>query len=133
MIRKPTKSELELIEYLIGEANYTPELNWKETLMVSPMDDGGMGSLRLFTEKRCEPNRIFGRAISSCAFYDMDKVPVCATLITDQDNKLFELDMFKGDFSKLINIPHRDCYTSWEEYQEQTKEFRPAGERFSKK
>ena len=43
--------------------------------------------------------------VSECQFKDIDGVPVIASLYLDKDNELFELDIWKVDFSKLEMIP----------------------------
>ena len=68
---------------------------------VSPMEDGGMGSLR-FEQKADRP--LFGREISQVTFHDLDGVPVLASLSISAADELHELDMFKGDFSPLLRI-----------------------------
>ena len=70
--------------------------------LVTPMNDGGMGSLR-FTAP--EPKRHFGRQIAEQNFADSDGVGVSAAVFVDQLGDLFELDVFKGDFSPLLALP----------------------------
>ena len=38
-------------------------------------------------------------------FEDKDGTPVFSSLFIDKNQKLYELDMFKGDGSHLIEIP----------------------------
>ncbi|MFB2597466.1 hypothetical protein ACEXQE_06725 [Herbiconiux sp. P17] len=69
---------------------------------VRSMDDGGQGSIRF---EQPSPIREFGRQLSEFRFTDSDGVPVSATLNVDQFGDLYELDIFKGDFGRLISLP----------------------------
>lgn len=51
LIRRPTYKELRLIELLVEKSFLHLAENWKEELMVRPMNDGMMGSLSLFPIK----------------------------------------------------------------------------------
>lgn len=65
------------------------------------MDDGGMGSL-LFPGSR---DRIYGGTLAEAEFRDEDGTPVLVSLNLDSSGELFELDVWKVDFSPLIRIP----------------------------
>jgi hypothetical protein len=65
------------------------------------MDDGGMGSLLLFPNGNIVEGRKFGKQISDLQFIDSDGVEVLASLNTDVDGNLFELDIWKTDFGML--------------------------------
>jgi hypothetical protein len=70
---------------------------------VQDMPDGGMGSIR-FVQGLPE-ERIFGEEIAEGLFHDADGVPVSVALNIDQFDDLFELDLWKVDFSPLIRYP----------------------------
>ena len=63
-----------------------------------------MGSLR-FISKTATAEQKFGRRAAECFFNDLDDVLVIATLNLDQDGELFELDVWKVDFSPLLSWP----------------------------
>jgi hypothetical protein len=104
--RNPTAQEQRLLDVLIARAS---EVNlptdWRATLRVQPMKDGGMGSLHLFPNGRSEEKRLFGRRVSEYQFADVDGTQVIASLNVDQVGRLFELDIWKTDFSPLICVP----------------------------
>lgn len=79
--------------------------NWTDTLLVNEMDDGGMGSLKLAPSGTLFQNARFGRMAGDCMFKDSDGIDVIASLYVDKNNQLFELDLWKVDFTKLIYIP----------------------------
>lgn len=105
LIRKPTTQEIALLEVLIKKSSLGFPPNWKNNLMVCPLDDGGMGSLSLCPEKGFKGSRKFSRQISEYQFRDEDEVEVIASLYVDEYDNLFELDIWKTNFSKLIRIP----------------------------
>jgi len=106
VLRNPTPSELNLLKFLIDKADVSviPK-NWSMRLLVDEMDDGGMGSLQLFPEGIKNMNRKFGKQISDCQFTDEDGVEVIASLYIDQFGFLYELDIWKTNFEKLMHIP----------------------------
>lgn len=101
--RKPTNDELRLIKFLIAESSIKLPNNWELQLTVKPMNDQGMGSLFLFLSNNNE--RKFGEQISECSFIDNDGVKVIASLNVDQYGELFELDIWKVDYTPLIKLP----------------------------
>ena len=106
--RKPMLHEEKLLEALIKKSTIPIHSDWNKGLMVCPMNDGGMGSLLLFPNGEIKKGRKFGKRISELQFKDQDGVDVIASLNTDQDCDLFELDIWKTDFSKLISLSLRD-------------------------
>lgn len=103
--RKPLEEEIKLISYLLRKSDLSIPLNWEETLIVSPMKDGNMGSLYLFPEGIINMERHMGRKVSESIFIDEDGVDVIVSLNVDEDNKLFELDIWKTNFDRLIVFP----------------------------
>lgn len=104
-LRKPSEHELRFIAFMIRESETKMNDAWKQTLMVSPMDDGGMGSLLLYPEGKIISGRKFGRLLFEVEFRDADGVAVIASLNLDQHDDLFELDIWKVNFDPLIRLP----------------------------
>ena len=70
------------------------------------MEDGKMGSLHLFPDGKTQIiDRKFGSKISEVEFVDKDDVLVSVALYVDTNFKLYELDIWKTDFSEIIEIP----------------------------
>ena len=103
--RKPTSQEERLIEILLQKSFLEIPKDWKEGLMVRSMDDGMMGSLYLYPRGKIITGRKFGRQISDFQFTDVDGIEVIASLNVDSDGNLLELDIWKTDFGKLIELP----------------------------
>ena len=105
--REFTVAELALVERLLLLAGLdTPErLNEVRHAQVREMDDGGMGSLRTIGED----DRKMGGVIADAVARDLDDILVYFSLIVDKDNRLFELDVWKVDFSPLKAIPSPDA------------------------
>jgi len=104
-MRKLSKDEARLLELLIKKASFIISYNLEDDLDVKSMDDGGMGSLKLFPKGISHDNRLFGKQVSECMFLDEDGIDVIASLNLDDEGELFELDIWKTDFSSLIKIP----------------------------
>jgi|CXWL01.1.fsa_nt_gi hypothetical protein len=71
---------------------------------VTPMNDGGMGSLR-FASNRLERR---AKQVSHGRARDIDGVQLDLTINVDQDGDLFELDIWKVDFSPIQRFPRPD-------------------------
>jgi hypothetical protein len=69
------------------------------------MNDGGMGSLLLIPKGAESKNRSFGQQLALGEFTDLDGVPVSVALNTDSDGYLYELDVWKVNFSPLLAWP----------------------------
>lgn len=106
LIRRLTPKEEKLIELLIKRASKTFPINWNEDLLVCQMDDGGMGSLYLYPNGEINKDRILGEQVSEFQFTDQDGIEVIASLNVDDNGNLFELDIWKTDFNKLIELPN---------------------------
>lgn len=76
-----------------------------DSIKVNEMSDGGMGSLYFIRVGKSKDERQFGKCISERQFLDSDKIPILVSLNLDQDEELYELDIWKADFSQLINFP----------------------------
>jgi hypothetical protein len=106
--RKPSTQEVRLL-FLLIETSTKPILkNWEEGLLVCSLDDGKMGSLRLLPKGELLDKVIFGERVSEFTFVDADGVDVLASLNLDSLGNLFELDLWKSDFSQLITFPDVD-------------------------
>jgi hypothetical protein len=73
-----------------------------DEIRVQEMADGGMGSLR-FEGEGTERHR--STTVASAQFRDADGTAVLVSLDLDQNGALFELDVWKVDFSSLQQIP----------------------------
>jgi len=104
--RKPNERETHLIRTLADAAHgLRADANWIEQLLVEPLADGGMGSLRLHLHGCAERDQKFGRVGSELMFKDVDGVDVIATLYLDEIGAPFELDVWKVTYAPLIQIP----------------------------
>lgn len=75
---------------------------------VADMADGGMGSVTF------DPDHVrkFGRVLLEASCVDLDEVVLSIALNVDERGELFELDIWKVDFSTLCAIPSPDVV--WE-------------------
>jgi hypothetical protein len=102
--RAPSSAERSLLLLLVQKAGRLdlPD-GWLGRLRVRAMGDGGMGSLRLIADADGVA-RLFGRRVAEHQFRDDDGVEVLASLNVDQQGQLYELDIWKTDFSRLIRL-----------------------------
>ena len=101
--RELTAGEIRLLDELVRRSS--APVARAEDLLACPMDDGGMGSIVLAPLPISVIPRRFGSQVAEVWFSDADGVAVSATLNTDEEGELFELDVWKVDFSPLIRIP----------------------------
>jgi hypothetical protein len=92
-MRKLNSTETEIITKLLDIAKLQIDIT---QLLVNPMDDGGMGSLAIGENYE---NRQLGEQIAEYMFKDLDGTPVSAALNVDELGELYELDIWKVDFS----------------------------------
>jgi hypothetical protein len=92
-MRKLNLTETEIITKLLEIAKLQLDIT---QLLVNPMDDGGMGSLAIGENY---DNRQLGEQIAEYMFKDLDGTPVSAALNVDELGELYELDIWKVDFS----------------------------------
>jgi hypothetical protein len=102
--RKLNKEEIDLIEYLAGKANYQLGKKWYDEYKAFPMDDGGMGSILLVVDHLPKQERFFKAQIADCILHDVDDVAIIISLNIDQNDFLFELDVWKVDYSPVKEI-----------------------------
>jgi hypothetical protein len=99
LMRAALERETPLIVHLLAQAKLTVDIS---QLHASPMDDGGMGSL-LFATAGTGPRH--AKEVAVCYFEDEDGVSIRAGLNVDQHEQLYELDVWKVDFSPLRRWP----------------------------
>jgi hypothetical protein len=102
--RKLRKEEADLIAAIVRNTPKGKEIvqSLSERL-VEDMPDGGMGSLRF--KAGDDRERRFGRKIGEAEFTDEDGILVSAAVNLDSNDELFELDLWKVDFTSLKRYP----------------------------
>jgi len=98
-MRRLLDHELPLTQHLLAVG---ARLERAEQLLVEPLADGGMGSLRI---GGVSADRELGRKVAEVHFSDADGTAVIAALNVDVDDQLFEIDIWKVDFSSLQRWP----------------------------
>jgi hypothetical protein len=105
--RKLRKEEANLITAMIRNTPKAAEiLASLSDRLVEDMQDGGMGSLRFRGTDHPAPR--FGKQIAEAEFIDEDGVLASAAVNLDETGELFELDIWKVDFSPLRRYPRPD-------------------------
>lgn len=104
MWRKLTAPEKELLKIMLSRTKVGEAvLDQLESSRVTRMDDGEMGSLK-FEASGVEEAHL-GETIAEAEFVDEDGVAVSVALNLDQHGRLYELDVWKVDFSRLTRWP----------------------------
>jgi hypothetical protein len=73
--------------------------------LVEELQDGKMGSLRFHHGTVTDEDRRLGTPILEGQFYDYDGTLVSLTVNVDGQGKLYELDLWKVDFSPTRKFP----------------------------
>src|SRR6266481_4516881 len=102
--RKLRNEEVDLIAAMVRNGPRADEiLRSLPERLVQDMKDGGMGSLRFKDADNRE--RRFGRKLAEAEFTDEDGILVSAVVNLDDSGELFELDIWKVDFSPFKRYP----------------------------
>jgi hypothetical protein len=97
MQRSITLAEKDLIHNLVKRIpGNTKDYDIPST--VTQLDDGGMGSLRLNSDT-------YGRDLIQVRYTDIDSQSVLITLIEGATGVLYELEIWKVDFTPLKKFP----------------------------
>jgi len=103
-LRTLRPEEKTLIEHMLHgipqESGHRASLS---SSLVEDLSDGGMGSIRF--ESKNPGERRFGEDLCQKKFLDSDGVLILATLSLDNFGQLFELDLWKVDFSPILQFP----------------------------
>lgn len=104
-IRKLSEAEILLLSVMIdaSEEKWSYLKSLISSADVYDMNDGGMGSLKFIIED--EDGRQFGETICEAEFIDTDGITVSIVLNVDQQNRLYELDVWKVNFSQVLTFP----------------------------
>ena len=100
--RRLRKSEYVLMKYLVTHSDEKIPDNWADDLLVSVRDE--TGSLLLYPSGASDNGRILGSNVCECCFRDLDGILVFASLSLDRQKRLFELNFWKEDYSKIKKI-----------------------------
>lgn len=76
-----------------------------DQVVVEDMDDGAMGSIRLFVVSALNASRKMKSQASELQFHDTDGALVIASLYISEDGLPFEIDVWKTTSDSLIRIP----------------------------
>lgn len=100
--------ELNLMTSLLRKVPNSDKFLRKLTsLRVKEMNDGGMGSLSFLpsTSKVDSKSRSYGKTLIEVQLKDEDEVPINVSINLDKSGELYELDIWKVDFSPLKKLP----------------------------
>ena len=96
--------EIDLLNGLLGLVPGSERPTVPDSISAVDLNDGGMGSIRLIGGTDDAPRRM-GRELVTVSYADEDKVPVSISLNVDERGSLYEIDIWKVDFSPLRRYP----------------------------
>jgi hypothetical protein len=103
-MRALKKTEQDLIIFLLNKKPDNEHLiNGLSDLLVEEMSDGEMGSLKFLSNDT--KKRKMGTEVSAITLLDIDGIPLSISLNLDEEGELYELDVWKVDFSPLKQLP----------------------------
>ncbi|WP_425127984.1 DUF6984 family protein [Burkholderia gladioli] len=103
-VRSLKDNERALLTALIaGRPRAEELLGSLANVRVEEMNDGGMGGLRFCTSD-ARPRRLDVQLVEK-EFIDSDGVPIMVAVNLDEYGELYELDIWKVDFSSLKRFP----------------------------
>lgn len=70
---------------------------------VVDMEDDGTGSVRVIPST--DTKQLYAGAIATAEFADVDGVPLLVSVHMDESGELFEIDIWKVDYSPLKKYP----------------------------
>jgi hypothetical protein len=100
-VRPIRKDEKDLIAYLLTRMP-SKKSDHRIPEDVFDLADGGMGSIQFNSDDK------FGQDLVQVKYKDTDGQIVLITLVEGQSGQLFELDIWKVDFSPLNSFPKPD-------------------------
>jgi hypothetical protein len=109
-MRKLNIDEINIVRALLRSTendDYGEIIKKLEALTVEELDDEGMGSLQFVSKEK----RKLYKTIAEAEFNDEDGVPVFLSLGIDCQGELFELDIWKADFSAVTKLPPVEVIT----------------------
>jgi hypothetical protein len=105
-MRSLRSEESELLQALLNMVPDTERPAVPDCMVAIDLSDGGMGSVRL-TDGSDRVRRL-GRELVKAKYTDEDGVRVSISVNLDEEGDLFEIDIWKVDFSPLLRFPSAD-------------------------
>ena len=102
-MRKLRKEEIKLINLLLNKSDYDGNYDL-DNINVIDMEDGKMGSITFLREDE-NIERFMKKTISEMTFKDEDGTPIIVSLNIDLEENLYELDIWKVDFTEVKKYP----------------------------
>ncbi|RRD39662.1 hypothetical protein EII29_06380 [Leptotrichia sp. OH3620_COT-345] len=105
--RPLTDNEVNLLKILLDNLDFKySKINISFPDNVITLDDGGMGSFLFYYDEKIQ-NNLEIVPISEYQFKDKDDIPVLVTLYSYSNGQLYEVDIWKVDFTPLLTYPNK--------------------------
>ena len=104
--RSLSANELELLKFMLSDKEHEHLLNGVSSLWVTELTDGNMGSIRfvsLLNERQAS-------CLEKAEFRDVEGSNINVAINVDQTGKLYEIDIWKYDFTPVIEFPGKNTF-----------------------
>ena len=104
--RALSTNELELLEFMLSDKKHEHLLNGAISLWITELPDGNMGSIRfvsLLNERKAS-------CLEQAEFRDVEGSNINVAINADQSGALFEIDIWKYDFTPVIEFPGKNTF-----------------------
>ena len=104
--RALSANELELLKFMLSDKKHDHLLNGIGSLRVNELVDGHMGSIRfisLLNERQAS-------CLETAEFRDVEGSNINVTINADQTGALYEIDIWKYDFTPVIEFPGKSTF-----------------------
>ena len=101
MARQLKPEQYALLKFMLDQSERTDLVDKLGSAIVTDMADGGMGSLRFI---RSTPQRM-GGVLCEAETSDSDNIPLVISINLDKEDHLFELDIWKVNYTSLQTYP----------------------------
>lgn len=104
--RALSANELELLEFMLSDKEHAHLLNGIGSLWVTELTDGNMGSIRFASPL----NERQASYLEKAEFRDVEGSNINVAINTDQTGELYEIDIWKYDFTPVIEFPGKNTF-----------------------
>ena len=100
--RKIKSWELELTNSLLLKCGRQDDYKLHPSILVEEVTNEEIGTIRFLEVGRGNENRVFGQKLSETIVIDKDNVQILVSLIVDNSDNLFELEIWKTNFEPIL-------------------------------
>jgi hypothetical protein len=104
--RALSTNELELLKFMLSDKKHNHLLNGIGSLRVNELVDGNMGSIRFVSLL----NESQAFCLEKAEFRDAEGSNINVAINADQTGALYEIDIWKYDFTPVVEFPGKSTF-----------------------